>query len=63
MIDDFEVDTDSDMDGLTDPEEADLGTDPLNPDTDGDGIQDGEETVKGADNRTSDPTDADTDDF
>jgi len=34
---------DSDGDGLTDAEEADIGTDPLNPDTDGDGLLDGEE--------------------
>jgi subtilisin family serine protease len=34
---------DSDGDGLTDCEEAVLGTDPNNPDTDGDGCADGEE--------------------
>lgn len=34
---------DSDNDGLTDAEELQLGTDPLNPDTDGDGLFDGEE--------------------
>ncbi len=38
-------DPDDDNDGLTDEEEATLGTDPLNPDTDGDGILDGQETV------------------
>jgi hypothetical protein len=32
---------DSDGDGLTDDEEANLGTDPKNPDTDGDGYRDG----------------------
>ena len=32
---------DSDGDGLTDEEEAALGTDPLNPDSDGDGVGDG----------------------
>ena len=32
---------DSDMDGLTDQEELELGSDPENPDTDGDGIIDG----------------------
>ncbi|MGB8294819.1 MAG: VWA domain-containing protein [Polyangia bacterium] len=32
---------DSDGDGLSDDEEAQLGTDPLNPDTDGDGVGDG----------------------
>ncbi|MCX7007999.1 MAG: OmpA family protein [Kiritimatiellaeota bacterium] len=36
-------DLDSDGDGLTDREEAALGTDPFNPDTDGDGLTDGEE--------------------
>jgi hypothetical protein len=35
---------DSDGDGLSDDEEAKLGTDPLNPDTDGDGVGDGIET-------------------
>jgi hypothetical protein len=34
---------DSDHDGLTDAQEAQLGTDPNNPDTDGDGLLDGEE--------------------
>jgi dipeptidyl aminopeptidase/acylaminoacyl peptidase len=34
-------DMDSDGDGLTDDEEASLGTDPFDPDTDGDGIEDG----------------------
>jgi len=34
---------DTDGDGLTDEEEARLGTDPRNPDTDGDGLTDGEE--------------------
>lgn len=33
--------TDSDHDGLTNDEEAKLGTDPYNPDTDGDGLLDG----------------------
>lgn len=33
--------TDSDHDGLTNDEERELGTDPLNPDTDGDGLLDG----------------------
>ena len=37
------VDTDDDNDGLTDDEEAGLGTNPLLGDTDGDGIQDGTE--------------------
>ena len=34
---------DSDGDGITDDEEAALGTDPTNPDTDGDGIPDGQD--------------------
>lgn len=34
---------DPDGDGLTNAQEAELGTDPNNPDTDGDGIPDGEE--------------------
>jgi eukaryotic-like serine/threonine-protein kinase len=34
---------DMDGDGLTDAQEALIGTDPLNPDTDGDGISDGDE--------------------
>ncbi|MDO6496490.1 gliding motility-associated C-terminal domain-containing protein, partial [Cellulophaga sp. 3_MG-2023] len=36
-------DTDCDMDGLTNAQEADLGTDPFNPDSDGDLILDGKE--------------------
>lgn len=47
---------DSDEDGLTDAEEAELGTDPNNADTDGDGLPDGAEVDLG-----SDPTLADTD--
>ena len=34
---------DTDGDGLTNNEEGQIGTDPLNPDTDGDGLKDGEE--------------------
>ncbi len=37
------IDSDGDNDGLTDDEEAALGTDPLDPDTDDDGLTDGEE--------------------
>ncbi len=37
------ADKDSDGDGLTDAEEAKLGTDPFNKDTDGDGLTDGDE--------------------
>jgi len=40
---------DRDGDGLSDREEARLGTDPDNPDTDGDGIGDGEEVRQGTD--------------
>ena len=40
---------DSDGDGLTNSQEADLGTDPDNADTDGDGIDDGEEIEMGID--------------
>lgn len=36
-------DVDSDGDGLTDQEEADLGSDPANADSDSDGFADGEE--------------------
>ncbi|MCP5527885.1 MAG: PPC domain-containing protein [Verrucomicrobiales bacterium] len=48
---------DSDGDGLTDAEEALLGTDPFDPDTDDDGLSDQEETLLG-----TDPLDPDTDD-
>lgn len=48
---------DSDGDGLLDTEEADLGTDPLDPDTDDDGLYDGEEVDLG-----TDPLDGDSDD-
>ena len=40
---------DADGDGLTDDEEAALGTDPANPDSDGDGVQDGGESNAGTD--------------
>ncbi|WP_411030114.1 Calx-beta domain-containing protein [Spongiimicrobium sp. 3-5] len=43
---------DTDNDGLTDGEEAVLGTDPNNPDSDGDTIQDGQEVTD-----TTDPLD------
>lgn len=49
-------DEDDDNDGLTDVEEADLGTDPFDPDTDGDGLLDGLEV----DSATS-PLDPDSD--
>jgi S1-C subfamily serine protease len=38
---------DSDNDGLSDAQEAQLGTDPHNPDTDGDGYLDGSEVTNG----------------
>ena len=47
---------DRDLDGLSDDEEALLGTDPDNPDTDGDGILDGAEVANGLD--PLDPADA-----
>jgi microcystin-dependent protein len=50
---------DSDADGLSDEEEENLGTDPLNPDTDGDGLEDGEEIAFGTDPLNPD-TDGDT---
>lgn len=52
-------DTDTDGDGLTDLEEALLGTDPRNRDTDDDGIDDGDEIELGADPLNLD-TDGDT---
>ena len=48
---------DTDRDGLTDSQEAILGTDPGNPDTDGDGLKDGEEYF----DYFTDPLAADTD--
>ncbi|MGD2043344.1 MAG: hypothetical protein PVJ28_06800, partial [Acidimicrobiia bacterium] len=54
----FEIDVDSDDDGLPDGQEIAIGTDPFDPDTDDDGLDDGEEVeVYG-----TDPLDADTDD-
>lgn len=50
------VSPDSDGDGLTDAEEAILGTDPNNADTDGDGVNDGDEIANG-----TDPNNPDTD--
>ncbi len=52
-------DTDTDGDGLTDLEEALIGTDPRNPDTDDDGINDGDEIKLGTDPLNLD-TDGDT---
>jgi len=50
---------DSDGDGLTNSEEAQIGTDPLNPDTDGDGLGDGEEVKTYATNPLVPDTDSD----
>lgn len=55
--DDLIDDRDRDDDGLTDEEEADLGTDPVNRDTDEDGVDDGTEVNSG-----TDPLDPDSDD-
>ena len=40
---------DDDGDGLSNAEEAELGTDPNEPDTDGDGLADGDEVSLGTD--------------
>ena len=58
--------SDRDRDGLTNAEEAEIGTDPANPDTDGDGVLDGDEAPGGARLDTDgdglpDPLDADSD--
>jgi len=47
---------DTDGDGLTNAQEEEIGTDPLNPDTDGDGLLDGDEVALG-----TDPLNPDTD--
>ena len=52
------VDDDPDDDGLTNDEEDEEGTDPVDPDTDDDGLTDGEEV----NDHGTDPTDPDTDD-
>ena len=54
----FNIDADSDDDGLPDGEEIAIGTDPFDADTDDDGLSDGDEVnVHG-----TDPLDPDTDD-
>ncbi len=59
----IDVARDSDGDGLTDDEEAALGTDPLDPDTDGGGASDGDEVAIGTDplNPSDDNLDSDGD--
>ena len=52
------VDDDPDDDGLTNDEEDEEGTDPVDPDTDDDGLTDGEEV----NDHGTDPLDPDTDD-
>jgi hypothetical protein len=52
------VDPDSDGDGLSDAQEAELGTDPANPDTDEDGLFDGDEVAVGT-NPTLNDSDGD----
>lgn len=57
-------DIDTDRDGLSDTEEASLGTNPTNKDSDGDGIEDGTEVRLGRDPRVdegADNTDTDGD--
>ena len=53
---------DSDGDGVPNPIEVEIGTDPFDPDSDNDGIFDGEEIAPGDDGWVTDPLDADTDD-
>jgi len=50
---------DSDGDGLTDSEEAELGTDPGSEDSDGDGLSDGDEVNQHGTDPTSEDTDGD----
>ena len=48
-------DSDLDDDGLTATQEADLGTDPLDPDSDNDGTLDGDEIAQGRDPLVNEP--------
>ncbi|MCP4357861.1 MAG: protein kinase [Chloroflexi bacterium] len=50
---------DSDGDGLSDLQEAEIGTDPFNPDTDSDGLGDGEEVLRYITNPLNRDTDND----
>jgi len=52
---------DADGDGLTDAEEADLGTDPADADTDDDGVNDGDEVAAGTDPLVAPVSPADSD--
>lgn len=45
---------DFDGDGLTNEEEVNIGTNPVNADTDGDGVNDGDEVKRGSDPKKSD---------
>ena len=49
VLEEVAAPVDTDLDGLFDHTEADLGTDPLVPDTDTDGILDGQEVAEGTD--------------
>lgn len=51
---DVEDGVDSDGDGISDAEEAEIGTDPSLEDTDGDGLTDGEELAMGSDPLSTD---------
>jgi eukaryotic-like serine/threonine-protein kinase len=53
------VEGDSDGDGLSNAQEAVLGTDPNNPDTDGDGVSDGDEVLIYGTNPRNPDTDGD----
>ncbi len=52
---------DADGDGLTDAEEADIGTDPADADTDDDGVNDGDEVAAGTDPFVAPPSSVDSD--
>ena len=56
--DDMVPNVDTDGDGLLDPIEIELGTDPNDPDTDGDGLNDGDEV----NTHSTNPNDVDSDD-